>query len=123
MYNTFMVTILEFFIRENSDMSPRTSTILQMLVTVLIFTPVQLLMFVPKILYATGVLTEKKQIVLNRGGTGKTPQSNTSKDEAAKEPTSTQGGQESGKDGTAVFMSRESKTRDSKTRDSINIKH
>jgi hypothetical protein len=69
MYNTFMIYVLAFFIRQNSDdLSARASTILQMLVTVLIFTPLQLLMFVPKILYATGVLVEKKQIVLNKGG-------------------------------------------------------
>jgi hypothetical protein len=70
MYNTFMIYVLAFFIRANSkELSARASTILQMLVTVLIFTPLQLLMFVPKILYATGVLVEKSQIVLKKGGT------------------------------------------------------
>jgi hypothetical protein len=67
MYNTFMVVILQFFITQNTNLSPKGTTILQMIVTVLIFTPLQLLMFVPKILYATGVMTMKERIVLNKG--------------------------------------------------------
>jgi hypothetical protein len=68
-----------------------------MLVTVLIFTPLQLLMFVPKILYATGVLKERKQISLNKGGSVKSPnQTYSAKTDG---PNTTQKGESHGDEG------------------------
>lgn len=60
-YNTFIVSILCFFVRQYSYLSPRFSTVLYMLQIMLVFIPIQLLMVIPRILYANGILRMREQ--------------------------------------------------------------
>lgn len=59
-YNTLTISILVFLVRQNAEISVFFSSIIRLLNVVLIFLPIQVLLFPPKILYAAKILSQQE---------------------------------------------------------------